>query len=59
MMIEKTLSEFCKDTENLVKNTVNFDDFVKIKTESGNAMLITEDEWNLLISALKLHIARL
>lgn len=59
MMLEKTLSEFCEDTENLVKNTVVLEDFVKIKTESGNAVLITEDEWNFLIEALKLHIARL
>lgn len=59
MMIEKTLSEFCSETEMLVKNAVIRDDYVKIKTENGNAVLITEDEWNFLIEALKLHIARL
>lgn len=59
MMIEKTLSEFCEDTENLVKNAVALDDYVKIKTENGNAVLITENEWNFLIEAIKLHLARL
>ncbi len=59
MMIEKTLSEFCSDAENLVKNTVTLDDYVKIKTDNGNTVLITEDEWNLLAEALKSHVTNL
>lgn len=59
MMLEKTLSEFCNNAETLIKNAAVNDDFVKIKTESGTAVLISEDEWNILVDAIKLHIAHL
>lgn len=55
-MIEKTLPEFCNEAETLVKNTVIPNYFVKIKTESGNAVLINENVWNLLLAVLELHL---
>lgn len=55
-MLEKTLSEFCKDPETLVKNAVTADDFVLIKSDVGNAVVISEAEWGILCDALQLTI---
>jgi len=52
-MLEKTTQEFIADAENLLVNAVANDDFVKIKTRVGNAVLISEAEWNLLVDAFK------
>ena len=30
------------------------DEFVKVKTKSGNAVIINESEWNILIGAMKI-----
>ncbi len=52
-MIEKTTNEFLADAESLLKGAVAQDNFVKIKTSVGNAVLISEAEWNVLTEALK------
>lgn len=57
-MLEKTLSEFCKEPETLVKNAITADDFVLIKSEVGNAVVISEAEWDILCDALQLTIQR-
>ena len=53
-MLEKTMSEFIADTENLVLGAIENDDFVKIRTRAGNAVLISEAEWDILRDSLKL-----
>lgn len=52
-MLEKTTQEFIADAENLLVNAVANDDFVKINTRVGNAILISEAEWNVLVDAFK------
>lgn len=56
-MIEKTTQEFIADAEKLILNAVVNDDFVKINTASGNAVLISEAEWNIIVDAFKVVIA--
>lgn len=55
-MLERTLNEFLSDAENLTIGAIVNDDFLTIKTDSGNAVLISEDEWNILIDAFKMVI---
>lgn len=52
-MIEKTMSEFIAEAENLTLNAIRNDDFVKIRTVAGNAVLISEAEWNILVDGMK------
>lgn len=52
-MLEKTTQEFITDAENLLIGAAVNDDFVKIKTSAGNAVLISEAEWNILVEAMK------
>lgn len=53
-MLEKTISEFAADTEALVLGAIENDDFVKIRTRAGNAVLISEAEWDILRDSLKM-----
>lgn len=55
-MHEKTLKEFNSDAENLVIGAIVNDDFVKISTARGNAVLISEAEWNILVDAFKMVV---
>ena len=52
-MIEKTTQEFIDNAKNLLIGAVSNDDFVKIHTSAGNAVLISEAEWNILVEALE------
>lgn len=53
MMIEKNVQEFIADAERLLVGAVADDDFVKIKTSAGNAILISEAEWDILRDAMQ------
>lgn len=53
-MKEVTLSEFAKNAENYTVQAVRDDEFLKIRTKAGNAVLISEEEWNILVDATKL-----
>lgn len=55
-MIEKTTQQFLSDAERFLIDAATGMEFVKIKTNAGNAVLISEDEWNILVDALKLAI---
>lgn len=55
-MLEKTEKEFISEAENLLKAAATDTDYVKIKTGMGNAVLISEAEWNILLEALKLAV---
>ena len=52
-MLEKTTQEFIDNAKNLLIGAVSHDDFVKIHTSAGNAVLISEAEWNILVEAFK------
>jgi len=52
-MLEKTTEEFIADADNLLIGAAVNDDFVKIKTRTGNAVLISESEWNILLDAFR------
>lgn len=52
-MLEKTTQEFIENAYLLLIGAVANDDFVKIKTQAGNAVLISEAEWNILVDAMK------
>lgn len=57
-MLEKTLQEFTAEVERLTKRAVSDDEFVKIHTDAGNAVLISEAEWNILRDALNMVLNR-
>lgn len=57
-MLEKTMKEFLEDAERLTIGAIVNDDFLMIKTTHGNAMLISENEWRILIDAFKIMINR-
>lgn len=52
-MQELTTEEFFANAEKILVNAAANDDFVKIRTKAGNAVLISEAEWNILVAALK------
>lgn len=56
-MIEKTSQEFLADAEALLVGAAANDDFLKIKTPSGTAVLISEAEYQILLESLKVLIA--
>lgn len=56
-MIEKTSKEFIDNAENLLLGVTANDDFVKIKTQAGNAVLVSESEWNVMVDAMRMLIA--
>lgn len=55
-MLEKTTKQFLSDSERYLIDAATGMEFVTIKTHSGNAVLISEDEWNILLDALKLAV---
>lgn len=52
-MLEKTTQEFIENAESLLIGAVTNDDFVRIRAKAGNAVLISEAEWNILVDAMK------
>ena len=53
-MTELSMKEFLNDPESILTGAVVDDEFVKVKTKSGNAVIINESEWNILIGAMKI-----
>lgn len=56
-MLKKTTQEFLSDAEQLLLGAARNDDFVKIETSAGNAVLVSEAEWNIMLDAFKAVIA--
>ena len=52
-MKELTATEFITNARDLLYSAVEYDEFLKIKTRSGNAILINEAEWNIMVDAIK------
>lgn len=55
-MLEKAAKEFIVDAERYLIGAAVNDEFVKIKTSAGTAVLISEAEWNVLVGALNILI---
>lgn len=53
-MTEKTLSEFLAEAEKLILSAAKDVDYVKIRTAAGNAVLVSEEEWNSHVEAMKI-----
>lgn len=52
-MLEISTKEFLSDAEKyLLGATVN-DDFVKVRAKAGNAVIVSEAEWNIMCDAFK------
>ena len=54
MMTTITITNFRKNIYSLVENAVKFNEPVSITTKDGNAVMISEDEYNGLIETLYL-----
>ena len=52
-MKEVTSQTFIANVEKLLADVFENDEFLKIRTKYGNAVLISEDEWNILTDALR------
>ena len=48
-----TLSNFLNNAENIISNTINNEEHTTIKTEDGNVVLLTEQQYNCLIEAMR------
>ncbi len=56
-MKEITVSEFASDVGKYTVQAVRDDEFLKIRTNAGNAVLISEAEWDIFSDAMKLVLA--
>ena len=56
-MKELTQKEFADNMEDIIKKAILCDDFVKIKTKDGKAMLVSEDEWNVMTEFAQLVLS--
>lgn len=56
-MKEITVSEFASDVEKYTVQAVRDDEFLKIRTKAGTAVLISEAEWNIFSDAMKLVLS--
>ena len=48
-----TLSNFLNNAENIISNTIANEVHTTIKTEEGNVVLLTEQQYNCLIEAMR------
>lgn len=56
-MKEVTSQTFIANVEKLLADVFENDEFLKIRTKYGNAVLISEDEWNILTDALRVVLS--
>ena len=56
-MKEVTSQTFIANVEKLLADVFENDEFLKIRTKHGNAVLISEDEWNILTDALRVVLS--
>lgn len=50
-----TPTNFRKDLFKVLENTVKFNEKVNITTKDGNAILVSEEEWNGLMATLEIY----
>lgn len=53
-MIDINVTNFRKDIYSILENTIKFDETVNIKTKNGNAIIMSENDYNSLIETLYL-----
>lgn len=56
-MLEISTIEFLSDPEKYLLGAAVNDDFVKVRSKAGNAVIISEAEWNVYRDALKAVLA--
>ena len=52
MMNYTTLSNFLNNAENIINNALTNEDYTTIKTEEGNVVLMSEQQYECLVGAL-------
>ena len=48
-----TLTNFLNNAENIISNTIVNEEHTTIKTEEGNVVLLTEQQYNCLVEAMR------
>lgn len=56
MMRNMSLEQFKLNVEKVILDAANDIDFTKVSTDKGNAIIISEGEWKILVDALRILI---
>lgn len=54
-MLNTTVTNFRKDIYNLLEQTIRFNEPVNVSTKTGNAVVLSEDEYNGMVETLYLY----
>lgn len=54
-MFNTTVTNFRKDIYNLLEQTIKFNEPVNVSTKNGNAVVLSEDEYNGMVETLYLY----
>lgn len=54
-MLNTTVTNFRKDIYNLLEQTIKFNEPVNVSTKTGNAVVLSEDEYNGMVETLYLY----
>ncbi len=54
-MLNTTVTNFRKDIYNLLEQTIKFNEPVNVSTKNGNAVVLSEDEYNRMVETLYLY----
>ncbi|KXT64427.1 type II toxin-antitoxin system Phd/YefM family antitoxin [Streptococcus gallolyticus] len=54
-MLNTTVTNFRKDIYNLLEQTIKFNEPVNVSTKNGNAIVLSEDEYNGMVETLYLY----
>lgn len=54
-MLNTTVTNFRKDIYNLLEQTIKFNEPVNVSTKNGNAVILSEDEYNGMVETMYLY----
>lgn len=54
-MLNTTVTNFRKDIYNLLEQTIKFNEPVNVSTKNGNAVVLSEDEYNGMVETMYLY----
>ncbi|EOT42456.1 type II toxin-antitoxin system Phd/YefM family antitoxin [Enterococcus columbae] len=54
-MLNTTITNFRKDIYNLLEQTIKFNEPINVSTKNGNAVVLSEDEYNGMVETLYLY----
>ncbi|HEP2676601.1 TPA: type II toxin-antitoxin system Phd/YefM family antitoxin [Streptococcus pyogenes] len=54
-MLNTTVTNFRKDIYNLLEQTIKFNEPVNVSTKNGNAVVLSEDDYNGMVETLYLY----